>query len=99
MIHNFMIKSFKKWLYFQEVTLGSDGVRDNAPVQTAQNSQKIARAVLGDRRNAGLKPNSGKKIISAAQNKTRASGAVGAGTTVPRIATIIQRELGKGPVL
>ena len=99
MIHNFMIKSFKKWLYFQEVTLGSDGVRDNAPVQTAQNSQKIARAVLGDKINAGLKPNSGKKIVRAAQNQTRVSGAVGVGTTVPRIADIVQQELGKGPVL
>ena len=79
--------------------MGSDGVRDNASVQTAQNSQKIARAVLGDRRNAGLKPNSGKKIISAAQNQTRVSGAVGAGTTVQRAAKIVQRELGQGPVL
>ena len=99
MIHNFMIKSFKKWLYFQEVTLGSDGVRDNASVQTAQNSQKIARAVLGDKINAGLKPNSGKKIVRAAQNQTRVSGAVGAGTTVQRAAKIVQRELGQGPVL
>ena len=99
MIHNFMIKSFKKWLYFQEVTLGSDGVRDNASVQTAQKSLEIARAVLGDKRNEGLKPNSGEQIISAAQNQTRASGAVGAGTTVQRAAKIVQRELGKGPVL
>jgi len=97
MIHNFMIKSFKKWLYFQEVTLGSDGKRDNASVRTAQDSQKIANAVLGNKNNAGLKPNSGKKIVRAAQNQIRSSGAVGAGTTVPRAAKIVQQELGKGP--
>lgn len=44
--------SFKQWLQVQEITLGSDGRRDNTPTQTAQATQQVAANWMGNPQNS-----------------------------------------------
>lgn len=101
-----MINSFKKWFQAHEVTLGSDGVRDNAEVQTSKASQNVAQDALSDDRNSSIvskisastpKPIAVKKINQIATDAVRGSGQKGAQTTSPRVAAVIARDI-LGPV-
>jgi hypothetical protein len=40
--------SFKNWLLHNEIVLGSDGMRDNAPAQTAKDTSQVAQKWLAD---------------------------------------------------
>lgn len=49
--------TFKQWLELQEITLGSDGVRDNTPTQTANATQQVAASWMGNPKNSQAQGN------------------------------------------
>jgi hypothetical protein len=97
-----MKMSFKKWLSLDEVVLGSDGVRDNQEVQTAQGSEKVASSALSDPSNADTistisrstpKPVAVKAINTIAGNAIRKAGTSGKSTTTPKVASVIANNV------
>lgn len=44
--------SFKNWLRFQEFSIGSDGMRDNTPADTARATNQVAGKYLANPQNA-----------------------------------------------
>lgn len=97
-----MEKSFKKWLYFQEVVLGSDGVRDNQEVQTAKASEKVAADALKNPKNTDVissisrstpKNVAVKQITSIAGNAVTNGGTAGKKTMAPKVASVIATSI------
>lgn len=40
--------AFKNWLSLQEITMGSDGMRDNTPVQTSQATNQVVQGAMAN---------------------------------------------------
>lgn len=93
-----MTTSFKKWLNLQEISVGSDGVRDNAEVRTAQASEKIASKALNNPSNSeeiasitSSKVNKSLRdnIMDIAARSTKKSGTIGKQTNGVKVASSI----------
>ena len=94
----------------QEIKLGSDGMRDNAPAQTAQATQQVAQKWLANPHNAdiaGNLMNTGTQHKSALNTSLMDAGAravkslpgVGKETDAANVASAIQTNLGLPPVI
>jgi hypothetical protein len=102
--------SFKNFLRLQEKTLGSDGVRDNAPTQTNQDTQAVADRWLGNPKNVDFTSNLlnigrtnrsalTKPLLDAGAQAVKFSPLVAKGTDAPTVANAIQNTLNLPDVL
>jgi hypothetical protein len=102
--------SFKTWLKIQEKTVGSDGIRDNTPTQTAQDTQAIASKWLGNPQNSVASSNlvqlgqSNKSalvhpLMNAGAQAIKFGGGLAKGTDAPSVAGAIQTNLGLPSVI
>jgi hypothetical protein len=97
--------AFKNWLQFQELSIGTDGMRDNTATQTAQASMKVAQKFLGNRHHSDDVSN---LITTAKSNRSALAGGIidvaakaiefapttlRKQTTAPQVAGVIQNQL------
>ena len=101
---------FKNWLQIQEKTLGSDGIRDNAPADTAQATQKAANKWLANPQNSDItsrlvtmgqshKSALTQPLLDAGAKAVKFAGGMAKATDAPSVAGAIQTNLGLPPVL
>lgn len=106
------VPTFNEWLKIKvnEITLGSDGTRDNAPAQTSAATSQVAQKWLGNDANSdrqgslisktGNRSVLGKDLLDiGAEAIDGAPNALAGQTTAPMVANFIQQNLGLPKVL
>lgn len=102
--------AFKIWLHAQETVLGSDGARDNAPAQTAKDTQVVANKWMSNPKNApitsdlvtmGQSHRSAltQPLLKAGAQAVKFAGNFGKGVEAPAVAMNIQTNLGLPQVI
>lgn len=96
--------AFKEWLRLQELSLGSDGIRDNAPTQTNNTTKAVASKWMSNPQNSDFTSNLvtlgqqhpsalNKPLMDAGAQAIKAAGTVGNQTTAPAVAQFMQTSL------
>lgn len=99
---------FKQWLLAQEMTVGSDGVRDNTPVATAQATNTVANKFAANPQNSDIMskistvgsnhPSALRQpLLDAGAKAVMKSGAIGKQTSAPAVAAQLGSSLGIKP--